>query len=700
MNTAKVAISTDFLTSFAQLPKVQQGKVNKFISNFQKDPMSSSINYEKIITALDPNMRSVRIDQAYRGIVLKPKEGKVFMLLWVDHHDQAYDWAARHRCSINSETGSIQVVETIQSEQIDSVGDIDTYGLPGSFDELKDKELVKLGVPESLLSLVKNVHNELELDSIENRLPIEAYEALFMYMAGTRYDEIINEREHPTSPIDIEDYSTALEREYTKSRFYVADDEVELSKMLDAPLEKWRVFLHPSQNKLVKGNKNGAVRILGGAGTGKTVVALHRAKWLSKQKLNYKKILFVTFTNNLATDISDNLKKICIKEDFNNIEVVSIDKWVNHFLKNIKFGPRILYGNKDLKLWASALSNIDSELGLTNQFYFDEWKRVIQPQNIQSVEEYAKASRIGRGTRLTRPDRYKIWPVFEEYRNALKTHNYIEVDDAYREAAELISKSNDLLPYSSIIIDEAQDMSPQAYQLLRSIVPEGINDLFIAGDGHQRIYGKNKVVLSHCGINIKGRSKKLRVNYRTTEEIRSWAVRLLEGKEIDDLDGGIDTNDGYKSLTHGDFPNINTFNTSNEQSTYLAEYLKSIKDRPINEICIVSRTNSEVEKIEKALNQHGVKTSKIMGDAKEEPNSETVRIATMHRVKGLEFNEIVLASMNEGLVPLESILTKTGDDVEKRQVDLEERALVYVAITRAKTKAKILSYGTKSPYIM
>lgn len=700
MNTAKVAISTDFLTSFAQLPKVQQGKVNKFISIFQKDPMASGINYEKIITALDPNMRSVRIDQAYRGIVLKPKEGKVYMLLWVDHHDQAYDWAARHRCSINAETGSIQVVETIQSEQVNAIGDIDTYGLPGSFDELKDRELVKLGVPESLLSLVKNVHNELELDSIENRLPIEAYEALFMYMAGTRYDEIINEREHPTSPIDVEDYSTALEREYTKSRFYVADDEFELSKMLDAPLEKWRVFLHPSQNKLVKGNKNGAVRILGGAGTGKTVVALHRAKWLSKHISKSQKILFVTFTKNLAADISENLKKICGNEEFNKIEVVSIDKWVNQFLKSVNYKPRILYGVKDLKLWESGLSHINSALGLTKQFYFDEWKRVIQPQNIRTVDEYAKASRIGRGTRLTRPDRYKIWPVFEEYRNTLKTHNYIEVDDAYREAAELISKSNNLLPYGSIIIDEAQDMSPQAYQLLRSIVPEGINDLFITGDGHQRIYGKNKVVLSQCGINIKGRSKKLRVNYRTTEEIRSWAVRLLEGKEIDDLDGGVDTNAGYKSLTHGDFPNIKIFKTSDEQSTYLAEYLQSIDDRPLNEVCIVTRTNAEVEKIEKSLKKNDIKTKIIDGNSHSVISYDTVQIATMHRVKGLEFNEIILVSMNEGLVPLESVLNKTGDDVEKRQTDLEERALVYVAITRAKTQAKILSYGAKSPYIM
>ena len=244
-------------------------------------------------------------------------------------------------------------------------------------------------------------------------------------------------------------------------------------------------------------------------------------------------------------------------------------------------------------------------------------------------------------------------------------------------------------------------MSAQAFHLLRGIVEEGPNDMFIVGDGHQRIYGKNKVVLSHCGINIRGRARKLRINYRTTEEIRRWAVRLLEGKVIDDLDGGTDTNDGYKSLTHGDDPVVRNFASVEEQSEYLANYLKNREQEgvPLGNICVVARTNKEVDSLAENLKQLCVEVKKITADSSEHGSDDAVRVATMHRVKGLEFDEMALASINQGLVPLDKVLEGKGDVVERRQADLEERALVYVAITRAKKVAVVLSYGAMSPYI-
>ena len=181
----------------------------------------------------------------------------------------------------------------------------------------------------------------------------------------------------------------------------------------------------------------------------------------------------------------------------------------------------------------------------------EEWQKVIQPQSIETLEQYKRATRIGRGTRLGRADRIKVWPVFEEYRNLLTQNRKKEVDDAYRNVAALLAAGRRTLPYVAVLVDEAQDMSTQAFNLIRNLVPEGKNDLFIVGDGHQRIYGRNKVVLSHCGINIRGRSRKLKINYRTTEEIRKYAVGLLNGCQIDDLDGGIDDNKAFRSLTHG-----------------------------------------------------------------------------------------------------------------------------------------------------
>lgn len=706
MSQLKVAISADFFTAFAKLPKAQQGKTTKFITNFQKNPRASGINYETIRDATDPDMRSIRIDQAYRGIVLKPASGNVYLLLWVDHHDDAYTWARRHKCTINAETGGIQVyeaeeghVEAAEATQQDTIVTTHESIIP-----LRNRELLRLGVPESLISLARSIRTESDLDVKESRFPPEASEALFMLMAGYAYDDIINEREAGKEQVvNISDFSAALDRLATQSHFYVADDEIELQTVLNAPLDKWRVFLHPSQKKMARGVKNGAVRILGGAGTGKTVVAMHRAKWLAENiATESNKVLFTTFTKNLAADIKSNLASICSRETLSKIEVINLDQWVSRFLRQRNYEYQIVFDSSEARtsIWQRAVDLVPMNLSLPDAFYREEWQRVIQPQSIISLEQYKRASRIGRGTRLNRSDRVKVWPVFEEYRNLLTQNKRKEVDDGYRDAAQLIQNEKGVPPYVAVVVDEAQDMSTQAFHLIRQLVPEGPNDLFIVGDGHQRIYGRNKVVLSQCGINIKGRARKLRLNYRTTEEIRRWAVNVLEGFAVDDLDGGSDDNIGYKSLSHGIIPQIENFDSLEQQAGFIAGYLNTIKSNglPLHHICIVARIRKELDAIKQSLSQASIASEAITGEISSSGNSIAVNLATMHRVKGIEFDEVILVSMNEGIVPLAKALEDKGDVVERRQADLEERALVYVAMTRAKKKLIITSYGQGSSY--
>lgn len=706
MSQLKVAISADFFSAFSKLPKTQQGKTSKFITNFQKNPTASGINYEMIRDASDPDMRSVRIDQAYRGIVLKPATGNVYLLLWVDQHDDAYTWARRHRCTINAATGGIQVYETEEAEvEVPALTQDETATTHESIEPLKDRELLRLGVPESLMPLARSIRTEADLDAKESRFPAEASEALFMLMAGYTYDEIINDREaEAEQAINTSDFSAALDRLVTQSRFYVADDEIELQAMLNAPLDKWRVFLHPSQKKMAQGVKNGAVRILGGAGTGKTVVAMHRAKWLAEHVVSgNQKVLFTTFTKNLASDIKANLRSICSTETLAKIDVINLDRWVSTFLRQRRYEYQIIFDGCDVQktYWQQALDLAPIDLSLPDAFYREEWQRVIQPQSIVSLDQYKRASRIGRGTRLNRSDRVKVWTVFEEYRNLLAQNKKKEVDDGYRDAADLIKNEASPSPYAAVVVDEAQDMSSQAFHLIRQIVPEGANDLFIVGDGHQRIYGRNKVVLSQCGINIRGRARKLRLNYRTTEEIRQWAVNLLEGFPVDDLDGGTDDNRGYKSLAHGVAPEIEHFDSAEQQGSFIASYLEAIRGEglPLRNICIVARIKQELSYIKDQLDSAGIQSAEITAEESNPDQEDAVRIATMHRVKGLEFDEVILASVNDGIVPLSKALEGKGDPVEKRQADLEERALVYVAMTRAKKKLIITSYGQKSPYL-
>jgi superfamily I DNA/RNA helicase len=251
-----------------------------------------------------------------------------------------------------------------------------------------------------------------------------------------------------------------------------------------------------------------------------------------------------------------------------------------------------------------------------------------------------------------------------------------------------------------VILDEAQDMSAEAFRLIRALVPKGENDIFIVGDAHQRIYS-HRVSLGKCGIDIRGRGKKLKINYRTTEEIKLVATRLLEGRGIDDLDGGQDDQKGYMSLTHGAVPDVNLFATAAEESAWLKQKIVSMAEEGAahESICLVTRTKKLSEAYASALEASGIATYTIKRDAAEQRDKPGVRIATMHRVKGLEFDHIVIVAANDGIVPLSNALASADDSVSQRNVETGERALLYVALTRAKKSASISAYGVPSPYL-
>jgi len=555
-----------------------------------------------------------------------------------------------------------------------------------------------------LFRSVKGIKTPEELESLEVYLPQEAVEALYMFASGYTEEEVFNEMkvtEEETVP--QEDFTSALENENSKRRFYVIEDEKELAEILNAPLEKWRVFLHPTQRKLVEAPAQESVRLLGGAGTGKTVVAMHRAKYLAENVFTRKedKILFTTFSKNLANDIKNNLRKICSYDAINRIEVINIDAWVNDFLKKQGFAYKIVFKAPEEKYWSDALNLAPHDLMFDKVFYTDEWKEVIQPNGINSLTDYLRVSRVGRGRSINREMRRKIWPVFEEYRNLLNENGMKELDDLVRDARMLLENKGNILPYRALIVDEGQDMGKEVYKLLRQIVPYGRNDIFIVGDCHQKIYRK-KVVLAHCGINVRGRrSGKLRLNYRTTEEIRRWAVGLLEGKDIDDLDGGTDNHKGYKSLMHGASPIIKGFENYDKEIEYIRQYIKDLLTQKINEetICIVARTNKLLDKYKVALEKAGYDYYQISRNRVDMSEQKGIRLATMHRVKGLEFDYVIIGSVNKDTVPLKYPIAEVDNPSAKEEAEIRERALLYVAATRAKKEVLLTSYGEKSGFL-
>jgi hypothetical protein len=689
----KIAISDDFLKAFAGIPRDRQQAVIQFLSKFRHNPTSAGINYEKIRDAADDGMRSVRIDQNYRGIVLKPAQGNVYCLLWIDKHDEAYEWARRHRISIHPELGSIQVFEAHQYAAEAAPAQAAPDAL---FAGLKDRELVRLGVPEEALPIVRSTRDEADLDRLQSGLPTEAYEALFMYAAGESYDDLIRERETPTT-VDTADFAVALDRDVTRRHFVVLTDDQDLEALLASPLAAWRVFLHPSQRKLINRDWNGPVRVLGGAGTGKTVVAMHRAVWLARHFKDSPgtPVLFTTFTRTLADDIRAQLAEIATPAERARIEVVNIDQWALNLLRRYGWRPTPLYDEgRRRELWRRALTRAPDTLQQAESFYRAEFERVVLPAGCQSADDYVQTPRTGRGVPLSRAQKRDIWPVFAEYRAQLLAANLREPEEAFRDAVTRLRQEPLALGIKAIVVDEAQDLSAAALELLRAAVPEGANDLFVVGDAHQRIY-RHKVVLSRVGIRITGRSRRLRINYRTTDEIRRWAVAQLANCTIDDLDGQPDTLMGYKSLTHGEAPLLLTSESRAEERKALLDALTKLDASGVarRNTCLVVRRNEDVNEYADWLRSEGFDVLVLTREVGDDDERAGMRIATMHRVKGLEFDAVVVAGY-VGAERYADMFAGDGDAGVLVDTLTSERSLLHVAATRAKYALVVSTLST------
>lgn len=695
----KVAMANNFFNAFAALPRRTQTKVSEFIFKFESDSTSKGINFEKVKNATDDKMFSARVDDDYRIILVIQKDQGIYLLVHVAKHDDAYRWAVTRKCRLN-QLGAIQIYET----QFNYNNEV-TESKESIFKDYTDEQLLSIGVPKEQLYYTKSLSSKEQFYSSQDSYSPDTFEYLSWIVNGNfSIDEVLELLQSNLTNQDSSEtnFEIAINNPINKSSFYVIEGEESLKKILDAPLEKWRVFLHPMQRQIVETNYSGSAKILGSAGTGKTVVALHRAKFLASHLKENQKLLFTTFTTNLATDISQNLLKICTKEEYSHIEVTNLDQWVNSFFNNQQVKTTIIYDDKTIEdLWKESITSaaIDPDLDFDWKFYKEEWERVVVENEAFSKDLYISARRIGRSKKLDRKTKLAIWNVFDTYINNCNQKNIKDIYFAMYEAKQMLKKEkNDY--YEHIIVDEAQDLSNVALRLLRSMVKEKSDDLFIVGDAHQRIY-KQKQYLSKCGIYIRGRSKTLKINYRTTEEIRKYAIAALKECEFDDLDGNKLKDLHCQSLTHGSYPIVKHFSDQISEQEFIKNEILNLKDQNINlsNICIVARTNELVEVYKKYLINHGIKTNEIKKyKADDDTNTQDVRIATMHRVKGLEFQYIFIVAMNEEYMPLRSIVKKLEGESLQETI-ISEKSLLYVSLTRAQKIAYVTSFKKQSKFL-
>lgn len=663
-----VAIADSFFEAFEAVPRKVQRKVREFLTRFREDPRARSINYESI-ASLDPQVRTVRIGDDYRGIVLHPESGAVYILVWVDHHDEAMNWARRKRFDIHPRTGALQCLSVdergaVVAPVIAVAEATPAPATPPLFASFSRDQLFDLGVPEALLPAVATIRSEAELDLVARDFPAEASEALYGLAAGMSYQAVKTEIESRQRVASI---AEAVRHPDSLRRFVIVDSDADLQAMLDAPMARWRIFLHPTQRRLVQQECSGSFKVTGGAGTGKTVVAVHRAVHLVKNVFPaaQDRVLFTTFTRNLAEAIAADLTELDPLAA-QRIAVRTLNSIAAEVLHQAGLSYSIL--ENEAALWREAMGGESDPLPSDDPgFYAEEFSEVVLAQDLHDLAGYLVARRLGRKGQLPRPQRPVVWRVIERFQALCSERKQLTFPMMVAKAASYVQQPH-ATAYRAVVVDEAQDMTAADWRLIRGLVPTGANDLFIVGDAHQRIYGR-AVALGRCGIQVTGRSRRLRINYRTTEEIRGWACGLLEGLSFDDLDGQPERQDGYTSLMHGPKPTVVEVPSISAALEAVTRQIQDLLDTsvPSTDIGVVAARHQLLNQLVAGLDQAGIPIL-ALGQSLPGHDAPGVRLATFHRVKGLEFRHLVVVC----------------SDTPQDPLDPRERCQLYVAATRAR----------------
>ena len=724
----RISCSTGCMKSLYRQPGKVKIRFLDMLNRYMSDPSANGLNMETVEGAKDSAIKLLRVDKGYRAIAFEVSRD--IMFVHVDEHDKAYRWARNRRVKMDIDTNRVRIFKEQNEElPIDVPHETEQVRL---FANINDERLSVLGVLPEEIPAIRELSTVESLEASEDNLDSLTFQVLYGLAAGYSDEDIrvqtgVMRETGDSAPVSIEDmdFSRMIETDESRQTIFISDPEnqTELRRFLEGSLDGWRVFLHPEQRKIAYRDYNGPAMVRGGAGTGKTVVAMHRAKYLADQVTQNQdrarqRILFTTFTTSLAHDIKENLKTLCpeyLDGPVPLIEVVNLDRWVSQFLKRKNFKREVaFFGESHERLeeiWETVFSEHEIPEGLTESFVKAEWKQIIQAKGLLDRQAYLMASRVGRGTALNRRKRAALWKLFESYRIYMLDEGLVEPDDAYREAVEIIKAEGPGLPYFSVVVDEAQDMGEQAFRLLRQIIPENPendrNSLFIAGDAHQRIYGR-KASMSSCGINIRGRSRRLRLNYRTTGEIRKWAVSVLEGVDVDDLDDGIDTLKGYVSLLHGSSPELAEYACESEELDGLEKWVHDLTDgqtdgqtegqTELSDIAVLCANNRNVDRVAQRLKEAGIDT-RVLGSGYDDRKNAGVRVATMYRAKGLEFFAVAIPFMSDTVFPSPKMLHNAVDDADREDIVIRSRSLLHVAATRAKKALRVSWSGEPSKTI-
>lgn len=683
-------IADTFTDSLGRLTADEQKAVKTTAFDLQVNPAHPSLQFHKLDRPKDLNFASVRVSRDIRIIVHRTEAG--LLLCYAGHHDEAYRWAERRRIETHPRTGAAQLVEvreTVREIVVPKYVEAETSAAPlpkpALFAHLTEDALLGYGVPAEWLNDVRQATED-SLLVLADHLPAEAAEALLELATGGS-----PQMAPPPAPlVDPFAHPDALRR------FRTVHDATELQRALDYPWDKWTVFLHPAQEQLVRMAFNGPARVAGSAGTGKTIVALHRAVWLARG-YSEARVLLTTFSDPLAHALRTRLRRLIGNEPqlAERIDVHSLPAVGARLYKSHVGEPRLADPAEVKAALAEAAKQVAGHK-FSAAFLAAEWTQIVDAWQLSSWEAYRDVARLGRKTRLPEAQRRILWSIFELTWASLASQQKITAAQMFTALAAVLGKAASQA-FDFAVVDEAQDLTVGQLRFLAAIGGGRPNALFFAGDLGQRIF-QQPFSWKALGVDIRGRSRTLRVNYRTSHQIRSQADRLL-GPVVTDIDGNAEDRRHTVSVFNGPPPVIRVLKDEAEEAQTVAAWLQEQGKAGVlpHECGVFVRSDAELPRARRAVEAAGI-PYKVLDDHVETASGH-ISIGTMHLAKGLEFRAVVVMACDDEIVPLQSRIEAVGDDADLQEVYDTERHLLYVASTRARDHLMITGVEPASEFL-
>jgi superfamily I DNA/RNA helicase/mRNA-degrading endonuclease RelE of RelBE toxin-antitoxin system len=696
----RVMLAETFFDGLLDLPARDRDRAIKAVQQMKKDYSHPSLNLHPVKEA-SSNFYTARISKEARLVVHLSKD--VILICHAAKHDDAYHYAKSRKLRKGTDGAEIISIADIQDkkesytppflvqEDVDQLTppqvdfeETETDEVP-LFLENSDADLLQCGATEAVIPQIREIISEQQLFMLETQMSARVHDNLIALYLG--------------DPIPHPAHDEQSEEREADTKFIEFDDTEEVLAALNKPWERWLVFLSPTQRQIVKSNYTGASKVFGGAGTGKTVVALHRAKRLAETEriTTPRGVGLLTFSKVLADDLDDKADLLMgSKSDTrNNVFVSHLDYLAHEALTRDAGKTFELTTEYTIKSMLTELLHKHDLVGqFTPEFAFSEYMNVVGPWGLVEFDKYKNFQRLGRQTPLQAKQRELLANLYTEFEKACYEKGLITYFQLYQRAAE--SQKGRGALFDHVILDETQDLGPHMLAFVRSLVTKKRNDIMLCGDTGQSLYTRHHSFRKH-GFDVQGRSKKLFVNYRTSRQIKETADKVNDF--LLELSDEPDENRRSISIFNGPKPKVKLFSDRNTEIEELIIWVKKQIERGVQPHEIVVLTPNEYAMSAAALEMSKQKIRCWKLDATANYLNGEVGLAVVRRVKGLEYRSVAIIGCDEDQFPNAEKLNELGDGSDFDEFLTLEKNSLYVAMTRARDNLLCSGISTGSTFL-